>query len=81
VDDSVGDGNTGRASDIKGICTILEDCGCNQSSRMLRHTSVVTKAVSGSAVDGDTVHGQGLGSVDRKGLDRRVLDGKSIAIS
>jgi hypothetical protein len=47
---------------------------------MLRHTGVVTKAVSSSAVDGDLVHGQGLGSVDREGLDRRVLDGESVTI-
>lgn len=40
----------------------------------------MSEAVSGGAIDGDAVHGQGLGSVDREGLDRRVLDGKSIAI-
>jgi hypothetical protein len=40
----------------------------------------VAKAVSSGAIDGDRVHGQGLGSVDREGLDRRVLDGESIAI-
>jgi hypothetical protein len=40
----------------------------------------VAKAVSSGAIDGDRVHGQGLGSVDREGLDGRVLDGKSIAM-
>jgi hypothetical protein len=44
------------------------------------HTGVVAEAVSSGAVNGDRVHGQGLGSVDREGLDRRVLDGKSIAM-
>ena len=44
-----------------------------------RHTGVVSKAVSGCAINSDAVHGQGLGSVDREGLDRRVLDGESVA--
>lgn len=39
----------------------------------------MAEAVSGSAVDGDAVHGQGLGSIDREGLNRRVLDGESVA--
>ena len=46
---------------------------------MVRHTGVVAEAVSGSAVDGDAVHGQGLGPIDREGLNRRVLDGESVA--
>ena len=37
----------------------------------------MAEAVSGSAVDGDAVHGQGLGPIDREGLNRRVLDGES----
>ena len=45
----------------------------------MRHTSVVSEAVSSGAVDSDLVHGQGLGSIDREGLNGRVLDGKSIA--
>jgi len=40
----------------------------------------VSEAVTGGAINGDAVHGQGLGSVDGEGLDRRVLDGKSVAI-
>jgi len=47
---------------------------------MVRHTGVVSEAITGGAVNGDAVHGQGLGSVDGEGLDRRVLDGKSVAI-
>jgi hypothetical protein len=79
VDDSVGDGNTGRASDIEGICIISENRTRLSLMYGVRHTGIVTKAVSGRAVDGDLVHGQSLGSVDGEGLDRRVLNGKSIA--
>jgi hypothetical protein len=46
---------------------------------MVRHTGVVAEAVSSSAVDGDAVHGQGLGSIDGEGLNGRVLDGESVA--
>ena len=40
----------------------------------------MSETVSSSAIDSDAVHGQGLCSVDGEGLNRRVLDCKSITI-
>lgn len=40
----------------------------------------MTEAVSVGAIDGDGIHSQGLGSINREGLNGRVLDGEAVAL-
>lgn len=39
----------------------------------------MSEAVSCSAVNGDGIHGQGLGSINRESLNGGVLDGEAVA--